>query len=98
MYAEEFAVFLGNKGITTVRAGKPERCGNNIAGREGLTADFALVLPVTAIVVVDVMVGRTAEWTDDIFGNGFTITTLNGFKGLAVLPLIVSKKGTASPV
>ncbi len=60
MNAEKFTVFLGSKGVAAVRAGEPERSGNHFAGAEGLPADFALVLAVTAIVVIDVMVRCTA--------------------------------------
>ena len=59
MYAEELTVFLGNEGISAVRAGKAKRCCNDFAGTEGLTADFALILTVTAIVVIDEMVWGT---------------------------------------
>ena len=92
MYTEEFTVFLGNKGIATVRAGKPERRGDNITGRECLTADFALVLPVATVVVIDEVMRSTTEWTDGIFGNGFTIAALNRFDCFTILPLVVFKK------
>ena len=60
MNAEEFTVFLCNQSITTMRAGKSERCCNNLAGREGLSTDFALVLPLATIVIIDKMVRSTA--------------------------------------
>ena len=60
VYAEKLTVFLGNKSITAVRAGKPERCCNQIAGRKGLPTDFALVLTVASIVVIYKMVRGTA--------------------------------------
>ena len=59
MDTEEFTVFLGNQSIATVRTCKSERCGNNFTGRECLTTDFALILTVAAIVVVDVMMWST---------------------------------------
>lgn len=89
MYAEEFTVFLGSQGIATVRACKPDRGGGNIAGRESLTADLALVLPVSTIVIVDKMMRRSAQRTDSIFGKGFTIATLNRLNRFAIFPLIV---------
>lgn len=55
MYAEKFPVFLGNKSISTVRTGGPERSCNEFARAEGLSADLALVLTITAIVIVDEM-------------------------------------------
>ena len=60
MNTEEFTVFLGNKCIATMRTGKPARCCNNFTGAEGLTTDFALVLTVTAVVVIDVVMWSTA--------------------------------------
>ena len=92
MYAKKLAVFLCNKCIATVRAGKAERCCNNFTGAKGLATDLTLVLAVAAIIVVDEMVGSTAKRTDGIFGNGFAIATLNGFEGLTILPLIVFEK------
>ena len=55
MYAEELTVFLGNEGISAVRAGKAKGCCYEFTGTEGLPADFALVLTVAAIVVIDVV-------------------------------------------
>ena len=60
MYAEKLTVFLGGKGIAAVGAGKTERCCDSFAGGEGLAADFALVLPVAAIVIVDEMMRGAA--------------------------------------
>ena len=54
MYAEELTVFLGIEGISAVRAGKAKRCCNDFTGTEGLTADFAQILTVTAIIVENV--------------------------------------------
>lgn len=92
MNTEEFTVFLGSGCVAAMRTGKPERCCNHFAGAEDLTTDFALMLTVAAIVVVDAMVRRSTQRADGIFGNGFTIATLNGFDRLAVLPLIVFEK------
>ena len=60
VYAEELAVFLDNQGLAAMRTGKPDGRGDHFTGREGLSADFALVLSVPAIVIVDVMVRGTA--------------------------------------
>ena len=92
MYTEEPAVFLSSECIATMRTCKSERCCNNITGTEGLTADFALVLTIAAIVVIDVMVRCTTQGTDGIFGNGLSIATLNRFNGFTILPLIVFEK------
>ena len=57
MDTEEFTVFLGNQRITTMRTGETDRSCNDFARRESLTTDFALVLTVATIVVIDVMMG-----------------------------------------
>ena len=60
VYAEEPAVFLGNQGITTMWTDKPEGSGDHFAGCESLTADLALVLTVSTIVIIDEMMRGTA--------------------------------------
>ena len=60
MYAEKFSVFLGGKGIPAVRAEKPEWCCNKFTRTEGLPADFALILPIAPIVVIEEMVRGAA--------------------------------------
>lgn len=46
--------------IAAMRAGESKRRGNHFAGAEGLPTDFALILTVTTIVVINEMVRRTA--------------------------------------
>ena len=92
MYAEELAVFLGNKGISTVRAGKADGSSNNFASAEGLTTDLALVLTITTIVVVNVVMRSPTQRTDGILGNGFTIAPLNRLDRFSVFPPIVFEK------
>jgi len=92
MNTEEFAAFLGDEGVATVRTGEPERCGNHFARTECLPTGFALILAVTAIVVIDVMMRGTTKRTDGVFRNGFTITALNWFDRLAIFPVIVFKE------
>lgn len=92
MHDEVLPVFLGNKGIAAVGACKAQRRGDKFAGAESLSADFALVLAVSPIIVVDEMVRGTTQRTDGIFGNGPAITALYWFEGPAILPLVVFKK------
>lgn len=75
-----------------MRTGKAKRCCNDFAGAEGLTTDFTLVLTITTIIVVNVVMWSPTQRADGIFRNGFTITALNWFDRLAILPLIVFKK------
>ena len=92
MYAEKLAVLLGNESISAVRTGKSEWCSNDFARGEGLTADFALILTVAPVVVVNVEMWSTAQRTDSICRDGLAIATLNRLDRLAILPLIVFKK------
>ena len=75
-----------------MRADKAYRSCKDFTGTEGLPTDFALVLSIAAVVVVDEMVWSTTERTDGILWNGFRVATLNRFKGFAILPLIVFQK------
>ena len=92
MNAKEFTVFLVNKCIAAMRTNKPEWSDDFFPGRECLTADFALILTVTAIVIVNVMMRSSAKRAYSIFWDGLTITTLNRFDRLSILPLIVFEK------
>ena len=75
-----------------MRAGKSDGSCNNFTGAEGLTTDFALVLSVATIIVIDVMVRSTTQRADGILGNGFAVTTLNRLNWFAVFPVIVFQK------
>ena len=75
-----------------MRTGKAKRCCDDFAGGEGLTTDFTLVLTVTTVIVVDVVMWGSTQRADDIFRNGFTITTLNWFYRFSVFPLVVFQK------
>ena len=92
MYAEELTVFPGNKCISAVRAGKSKWCCDDFAGRESLTADFALVLTVSTIIVINVVMRSTTQRTDGIFGNGFAIATLDRLNRFLIFPVIVFEK------
>ena len=92
MNAKEFTVYLGNECIAAMRTDKPERSDDFFSGRECLSTDFALILTVTAIVIVEVMMRSSAKRANSIFWDGLTITTLNRFNRLSILPLIVFEK------
>lgn len=54
------AFFFRNKGMAAVWTGKTERCCDKSAGAESLAADLTLVLAITAIIIIDEMVGSAA--------------------------------------
>ncbi len=58
----------------------------------GLPTDFTLELPIAAIILVKIVVRCPTTRTEGIFRDGFTIPTLNGSDGFAVLPEIVFKE------
>ena len=89
MEDEVFAFFLGGERVPAVRADKADRGRDLLAGNESLAADLALVLPVAAVIIVDVMVRSATERTDGIFRDRPAITSLDGFHGSAILPEIV---------
>ena len=72
MNAKEFTVFLGNECIAAMRTDKPNWSDDFFPGRECLSADLALILTVTAIVIVDVMMRRSTKRAYSIFRNGLT--------------------------
>ena len=89
MEDEVLSLFFSDEGVSAVRADKADGGRDLFAGNESLAADFALVLPVAAVIVVDVMVGSATERTDDIIRDCSAITSLNGFNGFTILPEIV---------
>ena len=92
MEDEVFALFFGGERVSAVRADKADRGRDLFAGNESLSADFAQVLAVAAVIIVDVMVGSATERADDIFRNRLAITSLDGFNGFAILPEIIFKE------
>ncbi len=56
MDAEKLPVLLRDEGVAAVRTYKAERRGDNLAGDKGLPADFALELPIAAIIIVEIVV------------------------------------------
>ena len=92
MDAEKLPVLLRDEGVAAVRTYKAERRGDNLAGDKGLPADFALELPIAAIIIVEIVVRCPTKRTEGIFRDGFTIAALNGSDGFAVLPEIVFKE------
>ncbi len=66
---KEFSVFLWNKRMPTVRAFELKDLGNLFTGNEGLTTDFALILAVSTIVIVNIMMRGTTTRTSGIIGD-----------------------------
>ena len=92
MEDEMFPLFFGDEGVPAVRTDKTDGGRDLFTGNESLAADFALVLSVAAVIIVDVMVRCATERTDDIFRDRSAITPLDGFDGSAILPEIVFEK------
>ena len=90
--AEEFPFLFRDEGVSTVRADEADRRGDNLPRDECLATDLALILTVSPIVIIEIVVRGTTEWTDHILRDGFAVTALNRFDGFAILPEIVFKK------
>lgn len=78
--------------MSAVRAQKAHRGSCGITGRKGLPTNFTLILPITAIIVVDEMMRRTTQRTYSIFRNTFSISALYRLQRLVIFPLIVFKE------
>ena len=87
--AEEPPVLFGDKGMPTVRAHETDWRGNKLPRDERLATDLALILPVAAIIIIEIVVGSATEWTDGILGNGFPIAPLDRPDGFAIFPEVV---------
>ena len=92
MEDEVLPLFFGDEGVSAVRADKADGGRDLFTGNESLPTDFALVLPVAAVIIVDETVRGATEGTDDIFRDRSAITPLDGFDGSAILPEIVFEK------
>jgi hypothetical protein len=87
--AEEFSVLLGDERVSAIRAYEAERRGEKFSRDERLAADLALVLPVAAIVIIEIVVRSATEGTDGILRDGFAVTALDRPDGFAILPEVV---------
>ena len=76
MDAEKLPVLLRDEGVAAVRAYKAERRCDNLAGDKGLPTDFALELPIAAIIIVEIVVRCPTKRTEGIFRDGFSICLL----------------------
>ena len=92
MDAEKLPVLIRDEGVAAVRAYKAERRCDNLAGDKGLPTDFALELPIAAIIIVEIVVRSATEGTDNILRDGFPVTPLDRSDGFGILPKIVLEK------
>ena len=53
---KNFRSLIRDEGVAAVRAYKAERRCDNLAGDKGLPTDFALELPIAAIIIVEIVV------------------------------------------
>lgn len=92
MDAEELPVLFWNQGMAAVRTEETDGGSEIGPARKSLSADLALVLSAASIIVIDVVMRRATEGTEDIFGNGTAIAAPDGSDGLSILPLVVFEK------
>ena len=77
MNSEAGTIFNRYKSFSTVRTFVSHRSGMDFTADKGGTTDFALVLSITAIVVVKIHVRSTTDRTDFGLGNLMTATSFN---------------------
>ena len=75
--------------MPAVRVHEADRRSDHLPGDEGLPTDLALVLSVSAIVIIEIVVRSAAERTDGILRDGFPVTALDRPDGFAILPGVV---------
>ena len=86
---KEFPVFLRDKGMAAVRALEFERLGSPFTGDKGLRADFALILSITPVIVIEIVMGSAADRTDSVNRKRLTIATIDGLKWFSVFNRVV---------
>jgi hypothetical protein len=89
MDTETGTILDWDESVTAVRALVLHGFGMDIAADKSSAADLALVLAMTAIVVIKVVVRRPADRTNLVFGDGTTIAPFNRFKLFAILVFVV---------
>ena len=93
---EAGTVFDRNEDMAAIRAFVPDRFGMDTAINEGSAADLALVLTATAVVVIEVLMGSTADRTDLVLRNRAPAPVADRIDLLAILVFEVSDQ--ESPV
>lgn len=91
---EEFPVFLWNKAMAAVRALEFEWLSGMFAGNKGLRADFALILAIAAVIVIEIMMRGATDRTDSVNRNGLTIATIDRLQWLSVFKQIILQQLT----
>jgi hypothetical protein len=86
---KEFPVFLRDKDMAAVRALEFEWLGSPFTGDEGLRADFALILSIATVIVIEIVMGSAADRTDSVNRNRLTIATIDGLKWFSVFNRVV---------
>ena len=87
---EAGTVFDRNEDMAAIRAFVPDRFGMDTAINEGSAADLALVLTATAVVVIEVLMGSTADRTDLVLRDRAPAPVADRIDLLAILVFEVS--------
>ena len=90
MDAETGTVLDRNEDMAAIRAFVPDRFGMDTAINEGSAADLALVLTATAVVVIEVLMGSTADRTDLVLRDRAPAPVADRIDLLAILVFEVS--------
>src|SRR5690554_805541 len=92
MYNEVLSVFLRYQGVRTVRALKFKRFSEVFTSYKGGVTNLTEILPISAIIIVNIVVRSITNRANYSLRNSFTISPLNRFYILFVTPFIVLKQ------
>ena len=86
VHAEVLPILDRLEGMATVRTLEFKGSGNLFAGNKGVPAYFAKKLPMTAIIVINVLMRSTAKGADSIFRDimFFAIVRFDRLEGVAI--------------
>jgi hypothetical protein len=93
---KEFPVFLRDQDMAAIRALEFEWLGGMFAGDKGLGADFALILSIATVIVIEIMMRGAADRTDRVNRNGLTTATIDRLKWFSMFNRVVLQQ--LSPV
>ena len=93
MYPETGAVLDGNENVSAVWASVVYRLCMDFTADEGGAADLALVLALSAVVVIEILMGSAAHRTDLVIGDRITFTPSDRLEILAIsVPVVFDEE------
>ncbi len=89
-----FPILNRREGVTAVRAKQVKLRNILIVIMKSAVTDFALILTVTAVIIIDILMGSTTKRADNGMRNISAIAAMNRFNGYTIpFMIIFDKKG-----